>query len=257
MQVSKTTFNILNISLYSADTSYAWPEGVYGILSRNPCPANWFDFTTCMDTENIPNVVSSLPTSKLDLGPCDERNTSITFRYCFKGPNVPSRPGGFWTKSNAFITAFVIQNVNVDCSMFGNDGGQIYMDTEDETAGAMRYGTDGINGAYHPDYYPQSFPLGNINYCLKFCSIGQYNISSNNDRIRIGEFNQMFGLFSYPDKSPCPVLDSPYGVLYATKEVIFIDLENNNPSTRVDTGTPPFILNKNNDATVGVCVYDP
>ena len=200
--------------------------------------------------------MNNLTTSKLDLGPCDDKNTSITFRYCFKGPNVPSRPGGFWTKSSGSVSSFVIQNVNVDCSMFGNDGGQIYIDTEDTTASEMRYGNDGMNGTYHPDYYPQSFQLDNLNYRLKFCSIGQYNISSSNDRIIIGEFNQMFGLFSYPDKL-CPVLESPHGVLYATKEVIFIDSENNNPSTRVDTGTPPFILNNNTDATVGVCVYDP
>ena len=181
----------------------------------------------------------------------------MTFRYCFKGPKVPSRPGGFWIKSGTFGNAFVIKRVNDDCTVFGTDGGAIYLDTEDDNKNAMRYGGDNINGQYLQDYYPQDFKLDNVNVRLSFCIIGEQLISSTNDHIGIGDFNQMFGFFSHPDYLTCPVLESPHGILYATKESIFIDLEDNYPATGVLTGTPPFVVDADKNVEVDLCVYDP
>ena len=67
----------------------------------------------------------------------------------------------------------------------------------------------------------------------------------------------MFGFFSYPNKSTYPVLESQHVILYGTRERIFLDLENSNPSTRVLRGKLPFAIDGNKDAEVDLCVYDP
>ena len=194
---------------------------------------------------------------KLGLGPCEVTNSSITFRYCFKGGKVKSRPGGFWKKLGTISSAFVIKNIAHDCTVFGNDGGEVYLDTED-TENSNKFGNNGTNGMFFPHYYPELYPITEPdNVYLKFCVIGQQRISSKSDFIRIGEFNQMFGFFSEPNDTLCPVLDSPHGILRATKEKIFIDLENSGPSSRAVKGSPPFLFDANKDAEVGVCIYDP
>ena len=131
------------------------------------------------------------------------------------------------------------------------------MDTEDDNHRVGRYGSDGINGLLVQDYYPQDFPIDNHNVRLSFCIIGEQLISSTNDHIEIGDFNQMFGFFNQPNHSSCPVLESPHGILYATKETIFMDLEDNGSTTRVLTGTPPFVVDADKNVEVGLCVYDP
>lgn len=50
----------------------------------------------------------------------------LTLRYCFKGPNIPSRDGGFWTKAAASGEGYVIQNTLQNpqgaCKLFGSNG---------------------------------------------------------------------------------------------------------------------------------------
>ena len=178
----------------------------------------------------------------------------MTFRYCFKGYDVPTRPGGFWTKSGTFGNAFVVKNVNDDCTTFGNNGSEAYLDTKD-TNNPKMVGRDGLDGVYHTHYYPDGYIFGiGEGVRLQFCIIGQQDNSTKSDHIGIGEFNQMFGFFNYPNNSLCPILESPHGILHATKEKIFLDLENSAPQTR---GGGPFVVGANKDAEVGFCVYDP
>ena len=196
-----------------------------------------------------------LPEFTLSLGPCDAGRTTITLRYCFKGVNVPSRLGGFRTKSGTLGNAFVMKNLNDDCAVFGEYAGEVYFDTEDNN-NEDKYGNDGTNGLYYLNYCP-FIPPSADEFTLHFCKIGEQNDLSNSDDIEIGEFNQTFGFFSKPDNSQCPVLESPYGKLSATKETIFMDLENRNAATEVIRGDPPFVINSNKDGTVAFCVYDP
>ena len=117
---------------------------------------------------------------------------------------------------------------------------------------ALSYGSDGINGLYVQDYYPQDFRMNNGDVRLNFCIIGEQLISSTNDHI--GDFNQMFEFFSYPNNSTCPVLESPHGILYATKETIFMDLEDNNAISGVLT---PCVVDADKNVEVDLCVCNP
>ena len=117
----------VTILSYYLDIPYRWPEGVYGILTRDPCPKTWSEFTHCITME-CSGRTPVLPEFKLNLGPCDARKTTITLRYCFKGANVTSRPGGFGTKSGIYGNAFVIKTINDDCAVYGEDGGKVKLD---------------------------------------------------------------------------------------------------------------------------------
>ena len=181
----------------------------------------------------------------------------MTFRYCFKGPEVPSRAGGFWTKWDSNVNVFVIKNVNGDCTVFGSDGGEVLLDTEHDRENRNKFGNNGTNGIYFPYYYPHSYNLDSSNVRLAFCIIGERSISSTSPRIAIGVFNQPFGFFTDPNNTVCPVLESQRGIIYGKAETIFIDLENKASVTKVERGKPPFLVDANKDVRVGFCVYDP
>merc|ERR1712142_700199 len=107
-----------------------------------------------MDNENENNRDDI---TKFKLSPrfkCDK--TSTSFRYCFKGPLVPTRPGGFWTNFRYNGFAYVIRNVRGECSEFGSDGGIIEVDNEDKHNKNM-FGNDGLNNKAFQNYHPFDF----------------------------------------------------------------------------------------------------
>ena len=111
--------------------------------------------------------------------------------------------------------------------------------------------TNGFNFTNFKPYFQ------NTDIFLEFCKIGEKTDLSKSDYIRIGEFNQTFGFFSNPNNTLCPVLESPYGILHATKETILMDLENTYPVSAVLKGEPPFDIDQNKDGRIAFCVYVP
>ena len=93
------------------------------------------------------------------------------------------------------------------------------------------------------------------NMQLDFCVIGEKDPSSTLTNIEIGPFEGVFGLFSTPDDTPCPALDSPKGILYGKKERMFWDLETVGSITEIK-GSTPFIIDGNKDVTTAICVYN-
>ena len=195
----------------------------------------------------------------LNLGECFGEGT-FTLRYCFKSANMTSRAGGFDGKSSSSAGAFVVKNTKSNCQVFGNDGGIADIDLKDGRV-ELKFGNQGFNQKYHRDFYPhKTFKARFQNAHIEFCSIGEIDgddsSSSVSEFIEVGEFNQVFGLFSEPNVTACPVLKSPYGMLHGEKENVFIDLEEFMPVTKLD-GRTPFVLDENMDCTMGMCVYDP
>ena len=235
-----------------------WPIGEYGILSRDKCPSNWYEFIHCIDTENDNNQDEL---QNFMLGPgykCDR--TSVTFRYCFKGPYVPTEKGGFWTRSGRRSSAFVIKNVRGMCSTFGKKGGSIELDDEESSnknAYGNRIGRYGLNGRKYDDYSPSDFIYTSATRTrLTFCEIG-YGKPKKSSRLYmdVGKFNnQKFGFFISP-AGVCPIINSPYGFLVGKKENFFLDNENYYNRNRVLEGRPPVFLGY--DSRWAVCEYNP
>ena len=236
-----------------------WPEGAYGIITRAKCPKDWYEYTQCYMAESGTSIVKR---SSLDLGECNT-GSSMTFRYCFKGSNVSSRTGGFFTKSGSYGNTYVIKNVNSPCTVFGSEGGYVHIDAEDSKHKTVpSFGNDGINEKKYAKYYPQNaYNTGNdiqsyVNDIrLDFCVIGEKKGSVTSDHIRIGEFNQEFGLFSDLDSSTCPVLDSPHGILNGSKENISFTSQRS--ASRAYGSKVPFIITNHESVKFGICVYNP
>ena len=229
-----------------------WPQGNYGIVSREKCPKGWFEFTHCQDTENnnnednYANFELALTENSLR---CD--GTSFTIRYCFKGPEIETRQGGFWTKAGKDGSAFVIRNVQGDCSVFGGNGGSVDIDNEDSD-NKNAFGNSGLNAKKYNNYYPRGFKFGR-NTHLEFCKIGGPKSGALTDYIEIGEFNQKFGFFVVPGQK-CPKLKSPHGILKGSPQNFSLDDEDNNNENKMDGGAP---VNVGRNSKWSVCVYDP
>jgi len=229
-----------------------WPEGNYGIISHDSCPKGWYEFTHCQDTEDSNNQ-DNIAQFKFALTGKYFKCTgsSITIRYCFKGAEIKTRKGGFWTEGGVHDSAFVIRNVRGDCSVFGADGGSVFIDNED-SGNKNAFGNKGLNGRKYSWYYPKNFLFGK-NTHLEFCKIGEGKKGVARAYIEVGEFNQKFGLFVYPRKR-CPTLKSPYGLLEGRQQTFFLDNEDTNNKNKV-SGEPPAIVNHN--SRWSVCEYDP
>ena len=240
------------------DTTSRWPAGQYGVLSRDKCPTGWFEFTHCMDNENDAGTTSA---TNFQMSPmslkCDV--TSTTFRYCFKGPSVPTRPGGFWTNSRYGGVAYVVRNILGGCGEFGSDGGTVEIDNEDDNNKNI-YGNNGLNGKKWKQYHPFDFVF--IPYSktrLSFCRIGgKGTAQSPSSYIKVGSFNrQKFGFFIKPGQK-CPVLMSPDGLLHGRREELLTFNENYLGNSKVLRGNPPVLLDKKmSTARWDVCQYNP
>lgn len=195
---------------------------------------------------------------KLDFK-CDK--TSITFRYCFKGPWISTVKGGFWAWGRMQTSAFVIKNVRGDCSQFGRNGGTIDVNNE-ETNNKNSFGTTldeygRLNGHRYNEYSPRSFIYDNRPRTrLSFCEIGYSEQNRNEKRfLEVGKFNyQKFGFFVSP-ASVCPIVRSPYGYLVGRKQNFFLDDENYYNRNRVVSGSPPVFVGV--DSRWAICEYDP
>lgn len=233
-----------------------WPEGEYGILSAEKCPKDWFEFNHCMDSENENNQDD---TTEFALSPrfnCDK--TSISFRYCFKGPKVPTRKGGFWTKHRHQGNAFVVKSARGTCDLFGSEGGTIEVDNEDSD-NKNSFGNVELNGFRDDNrHYPYDFIFEHFSRTrLAFCKIGDKKLTEkSSDYIEVGSFNnQRFGFFILPN-SKCPAIKSPSGILYGKKQKFFSDDENYMCRNKVIDGDPPVVLRKDGSRWA-VCQYDP
>ena len=231
-----------------------WPEGEYGILSHEKCPTGWYEFTHCQDTEDSGNK-DNVANFTLGLGNnCGA--SSFTMRYCFKGTEIPSRKGGFWTKNGIYGNAFVIKNTYGRCNVFGHDGGRVDI-TNERSRNMNKYGNNGLNGYCYDSYHPRNFNLyydKDITH-LEFCKIGEPNVVAATDFIEVGEFNnQAFGIFNFPHHR-CPILISPYGILNGTVEYFYLDDEDTKNHDKSSGGAP--VLLHRTDSIWSVCQYDP
>lgn len=227
-----------------------WPKGEYGILSREKCPPSWYEFNHCIDTENDNNkdITNNF---RFNLGSlCDK--SSVTFRYCFKGPKVPTRNGGFWTMKTESV--YVVRNKIGLCSSFGKDGGTV-LTTNEEKNNKNLFGNDDLNGVTFHEYRPYNFLYFHPVTQLSFCEVGLRNRTKRSkDYIEVGRFNrQEFGFFVHPSK-PCPIVNSPYGFLEGVKESVLMD--DSNKGDNVFTNNPP-ILDIGMGSVWSVCAYDP
>ena len=231
---------------------FKWPDGNYGVLSYAKCPQHWYEFTHCMDNEDFDNR-DDIKSFKLGLGNlCTE--SSVTFRYCFKGKRVPSREGGFWTSSQSNLFAYVIKGVGSNCRLIGKQGGTIYIDNENDY-NRNSFGNDGLNGKTFKGYQPDDFDFG-TNTLLSFCKIGEKRPSGSLKYIEVGHFNkQKFGFFISPGNL-CPQVISPYGVMNGERQSFYIDDQDGDNRNKVIKGNPPVTIEDGNSRWA-VCQYDP
>ena len=244
----------------SDDSGPRWPEGQYGIVSRDKCPPKWYEFNHCMDNDNNGNIKDIIGSS-YRMSPslkCDVTSTSL--RYCFKGPLVPTRPGGFWTNYRYNGFAYVIRNVEGGCEEFGSDGGIVEVDNEDQNNKNV-YGNNGLNGRKFQKYHPFDFVF--VPYTrtrISFCKIGEKGTSKSSSYIKVGRFGdqkQKFGLFVRPGHT-CPTLRSPDGILHGRVENFYTDDEKYLGNSRVLVGKPPVVVDKEKNRTnFSLCQYNP
>lgn len=206
-----------------------------------------------MDTEDYDNR-DDVTEFNLGLGNlCTE--SSVTFRYCFIGPKVPTRSGGFWVSRNTNSFAYVIKAPGSKCERFGKYGGEVFIDNENDYNN-NRFGNDSLNGLRDPRFIPDGFNVKSRDTQLRFCKIGEALPMSSTNYIQVGEFNrQTFGFFVQPENS-CPKLKTPYGTLSGEKQNIFMDDQDGENKSRVVSGQPPVALDSG-DSRWAVCKYDP
>ena len=187
---------------------------------------------------------------------CDK--TSLSFRYCFKGPDVPTRTGGFWTRYKANGYAYVVRAARgAGCSEFGADGGVAEINNED-IDNQNQFGNVGLNGKVHPGgYHPYDFIFDKYPRTrVSFCRVGDKGEHGGTDYMEVGHFDyQTFGLFVQPG-AQCPKLLSPYGILDGMRQAFKTDDENYLCHSKVLSGKPPVRI-EGIGTTWAVCQYNP